>query len=35
MAITMLLWVFAFLFTMRSERQRRRTREAATPGVLA
>ncbi len=35
MAITLLLWVVTFAFTVRSERQRRRTREAATPGVLA
>jgi ABC-type spermidine/putrescine transport system permease subunit II len=34
MAITLLLWIVAFFFTMRSERQRQRTREAATPGVL-
>lgn len=34
MAITMLLWIVAFFFTMRSERLRQRTREAATPGVL-
>lgn len=34
MAITLLLWIIAFVFTMRSERQRLRTREAATPGGL-
>ena len=35
MAITLLLWFVTFAFTVRSERQRRRTRVAATQGVLA
>ncbi len=34
MAITLLLWIVAFAFTLRAERQRQRTRDAATPGVL-
>ena len=34
MAITLLLWVVAFAFTLRSERQRNRTRDAAVPGGI-